>query len=75
MWNKGPSNVEEKVGHRECRDRVHIEWGEKGEISQEQLFGNSCDSKINKIFLEKQKFWKKLIYLSKKIIAKTLQSI
>ena len=73
MWNKGPSNVEEKVGHRECR--VHIEWGEKGEISQEQLFGNSCDSKINKISSEKQKFWKKLIYLSKKIIAKTLQSI
>ena len=48
MWNEGPSNVEGKVGHRECRDRVHIEWGEKGEISQEQLFGNSCDSKINK---------------------------
>ena len=75
MWNEGPSNVEEKVGHRECRGRVHIEWGEKGEISQEQLFGNSCDSKINKIFSEKQKFWKKLIYLSKKIIARTLQSI
>ena len=37
---------------------MHIEWGEKGEISQEQLFGNSCDSKINKIFSEKQKFLK-----------------
>ena len=48
--------LKERVGHRECRDRVHIEWGEKGEISQEQLFGNSCDSKINKIFSEKQKF-------------------
>ena len=35
---------------------MRIERGEEEEISGERFFEKSCDSKINKIFLEKENF-------------------